>query len=100
MTVECHLVPARWMTKAGYRHLAAGRYPGAGATPSPRIDPLAPMITGPKTDRPHPAVRWQQDGPARVNRGIHATSDSTVFGSQAVLGVATDVLERDVNGAF
>ena len=39
-------------------------------------------------------------GPARVNRGIHATSDSTVFGSQAVLGVATDVLERDVNDAF
>ena len=33
----------------------------AGANPPPRIGPLDPMITGPKTDRPHPAVRWQDD---------------------------------------
>ena len=52
------------------------------------------------------AIRGHRDsleevvGPARANRGIHATSDSTVFGSQAVLGVAAGVLERDVNGAF
>ena len=27
--VESHLARARWMTEVGYRHLAAGRYPGA-----------------------------------------------------------------------
>ena len=57
--VESQLARARWMTKVGYRHLAAGRYPGARATPPPRIGPLAPMITGPNTDRPQPAVRPQ-----------------------------------------
>ena len=31
------------------------------AIPPPRIGLLAPMITGPETDRPHPAVRLQQD---------------------------------------
>ena len=36
-----------------------GRYRAARANPLPRIGPLDPMITGPKTDRPHPAVRWQ-----------------------------------------
>ena len=27
--VDSHLARARWMTEVGYRHLAAGRYPGA-----------------------------------------------------------------------
>ena len=32
--VESHLAPARWMTKVGYRHLAAGRYPGGPCDPA------------------------------------------------------------------
>ena len=32
--VESHLARARWMTKVGYRHLAAGRYPGGPCDPA------------------------------------------------------------------
>ena len=38
--VESHLARAIWMTKVGYRYLAAGQYPGAGREQAEDIELL------------------------------------------------------------
>ena len=38
--LESHLARARWMTEVGYRHLAAGRYPGAERDPTDMLQRL------------------------------------------------------------
>ena len=43
--VESHLARARWMTEVGYRHLAAGRFPGG------ERDPANTTLSSPYGDR-------------------------------------------------
>ena len=48
--VESHLARARWMTEVGYRHLAAGRYPGAERDRDDMVQSLS-SLTLPPDDR-------------------------------------------------
>ena len=41
--VESHLARAIWMTQVGYRHLAAGRYPGAERKQAEQADLIRPL---------------------------------------------------------
>ena len=46
--VDSHLARARWMTEVGYRHLAAGRYPGAERHRDDMFQSLSSLTPPPK----------------------------------------------------
>ena len=49
--VDSHLARARWMTNVGYRHLIAGRYPGAERDRAKHVESLRSLgILGPPSD--------------------------------------------------